>query len=37
VLVRAGADRAIRSKQGQTPLELTKANKQRALITLLEM
>lgn len=36
VLVQAGADRTIRSKQGQTPLALAKANKQQALITLLD-
>ena len=36
VLVQAGADRTIRSKQGQTPLDLAKANKQQALIALLE-
>lgn len=36
VLVQAGADRTIRSKQGLTPLDMAKANKQQALIALLE-
>jgi ankyrin repeat protein len=34
--VQAGADRTIRSKQGLTPLDMAKANKQQALIALLE-
>jgi len=36
VLVEAGADGSIQSKQGQTPLDLARANRHQALIALLQ-